>query len=373
MIVHIITGLDIGGAETMLCRLLLAKEQPAVGQMVISLKSIGPIGVQLKQNGVRVEALELGKNIRSLTAMFRLVRLLRQCRPQIVQTWMYHADLFGGIAARLAGCRHLVWGIRGTYTPIGRPWTHRIMKMCAGLSGMLPQKILCVADAARLSHIAYGYAADKMAVIPNGVDFSDFDSRKSPAVNFRALNDWPDDSVIVGCVGRFHPDKGQDLLLQVASLVRQRTTAAKFVMIGRGCDTENQYLTDLITKYQLGRDVLLLGERHDIPACLNGFDIFCLPSRTEGFPNVLAEAMAVGIPAVATKVGDVAMLAADTVTVVPAGDASAIAQGLLNLISLPASERKICGEAASRSVRQSFSIKAIRKQYDDFYQQLVEK
>ncbi|MBU1309916.1 MAG: glycosyltransferase, partial [Gammaproteobacteria bacterium] len=164
---HIITGLDIGGAETMLSRLLLAKDQPAVGQMVISLKNIGPIGKELQRHGVRVEAMELGMNARSLTALFRLVAILRQVKPQVVQTWMYHADLFGGIAARLAGCRHLVWGIRGTYTPIGRPWTHRIMQLCASLSSILPQKILCVAEAARLSHVAYGYAADKMAVIPN--------------------------------------------------------------------------------------------------------------------------------------------------------------------------------------------------------------
>ncbi len=372
MIVHIITGLDIGGAETMLCRLLLAKSQPAEGQIVISLKTVGPIGAELKRHGVQVEALQMGANLRSLTVLFRLVRLLKHIKPDVVQTWMYHADLLGGIAARLAGVPKLVWGIRGTFTPIGRPWTHRVMKLCAWLSGWLPDRILCVAEAAKASHIAYGYAADKMLVIPNGLNFEAFDKASQHKIDFRAQAGWSADDLLIGCVGRYHPDKGQDLLLQAATLLKQRTASARFVMIGRGCDQNNPALVSLLSLGKLQHDVLLLGERDDIPACLAALDIFCLPSRTEGFPNVLAEAMTAALPAVATDVGDVALLAGHNMTLVPANNAEALAAQLQVMLNESETKRHAIGLENRQRVMDNFSIAAIRQRYDAFYQQLQE-
>lgn len=372
MIVHIITGLDVGGAETMLCRLLLAKSKPAEGQMVVSLKSIGPIGAELQRHGVRVEAMELGANLRSLTVLFRLVSLLKQIKPSVVQTWMYHADLLGGIAARLAGVKQIVWGIRGTYTPIGRPWTHRVMKLCAWLSSVVPDKILCVAEAARLSHIAYGYNADKMLVIPNGLDFQTFDAALQPKVDFRQMANWAKTDIVIGCVGRFHPDKGQDLFVKAAALLKQHNTDLRFVVIGRGCDSQNAALVDLVGQGNLQQDLLLLGERTDIPACLSGMDIFCLPSRTEGFPNVLAEAMTAALPAVATDVGDVALLVGEQMTLVPPNDVETMAAQLQQLLNCTAEQRYVIGVLHRQRMLENFSIAAIRQRYDAFYQQLGE-
>lgn len=372
MIVHIITGLDVGGAETMLCRLLLAKKQPAEGQMVISLKTVGPIGAELQRHGVRVEALGMGANLRSLTVLFRLTALLKRIEPDVVQTWMYHADLLGGLAARMAGVPKLVWGIRGTYTPIGRPWTHRVMKLCAKLSFWLPDKILCVAQAAQASHIAYGYAADKMQVIPNGLDFQAFALAAQQEVDFRQLAGWSSEDILIGCVGRYHPDKGQDVLLQAAALLKHRNAKVRFVIIGRGCESDNPALASLLAQHELQQHVLLLGERQDIPACLAGFDIFCLPSRTEGFPNVLAEAMTAALPAVATNVGDVALLTGDEMTLVPANNAEALARQLQLMLSHSDAERRAMGQANRQRVMDNFSIAAIRQRYDAFYQQLQE-
>lgn len=371
-VVHIITCLDVGGAETMLTRLLLAADEPGDSQFVVSLKDIGPLGVQLQKKGVPVYAMNMGASLSGVSALFRLIALLRRLKPDVVQTWMYHADLCGGLAATLAGCKRIVWGIRGTYTPIGRPWTHRVMKLCARLSFFIPSKILCVAESSRISHIAYGYSPERMHVIGNGLDLTHFDQALQQKVDLHQLGNWSVELPIIGCVGRFHPDKGQDLFIQSAGILLQRYPNVRFAMIGRDCDKSNQQLLALIEKSGLGNSILLLGERSDVPACLAGLTMFCLPSRTEGFPNVLAEAMAAGLPAVATNVGDVERLVQSTVLVVKAGDTVALAEALAELLEMPQEALRQKALHGRVRIEQFCSIQAIRRQYEKFYQELLE-
>lgn len=370
-IVHIITCLDVGGAEMMLKRLLLAGTKAAQDERVISLTTLGPIGLELQQAGIQVDCLELDKSVvGAVRKFFRLVALLRRLKPDVVQTWMYHADLFAGLAARLAGCRRIVWGIRGTFTPIGRPMTHRIMQLCALLSAIIPKKIVCVAEAARRSHIQYGYSANKMLVVHNGLDFSHFDKAVDRALIRQQWGILPGQQLI-GSVGRFHPDKGQDLLIEAFASVASINPQCRLVLIGRDCSTDNDALMQLIAHQQLTDKVLLLGERSDIVACLQAFDIYCMPSRTEGFPNGLAEAMSAGLPAVATDVGDATVLAADTVIFARPQSASLV-QALTQLCQTKKAERDRLGQAAATRVRELFSIQAIRQRYDELYTSIME-
>ncbi len=370
-IVHIITCLDVGGAEMMLKRLLLAGTKSGPEERVISLTTLGPIGQELRHAGIEVDCLELDKSVTgAIRKFFRLIKLLRQLKPDLVQTWMYHADLFAGLAARLAGCNKVVWGIRGTFTPIGRPMTHRIMQICARLSAVVPRQILCVAEAARLSHIQYGYCAKKMQVIHNGLDFSHFDQDAKRELMRRQWGVEPG-HLLLGSVGRFHPDKGQDLLIAAFASVASIDNQARLVLIGRDCDHNNKMLMQLIIAAKLEHKVLLLGERSDIAACLGAFDLYCMPSRTEGFPNGLAEAMAAGLPAVATDVGDARVLAGDTV-IYAKPQADSLLQALTQLCQLNTAERHQLGHAAASRVRELFSIQAIRQRYDQLYKSIME-
>ena len=370
-VVHIITCLDIGGAEMMLKRLLLAGVKSDVVETVVSLTTLGPIGLELQRAGIDVEFLKLDKSaIGAVTKFFKLVLLLRRLKPDVVQTWMYHADLFGGLAARLAGCKNVVWGIRGTFTPIGRPSTHRIMQLCARLSSFLPSKIICVAEAARRSHIEYGYKADKMQVIHNGLDFSNFQPTTEPAV-IRAQWGFTAQQQLLGSVGRFHPDKGQDLLIKAFSELSVDYPELKLVLVGRGCDYDNNTLVEMIAAADIENKVLLLGERSDVASCLSAFDMYCMPSRTEGFPNGLAEAMAAGLPAVATDVGDAKLMAAETV-IYAAAEVTSLHQSLKQLCQLDQVASSQLGQAAAQRVRDLFSIQAIRQRYDQLYKSMME-
>jgi len=351
----------------MLKRLLEQEPEYKDRVVVVSLMDQGKIGQQLIQAGFTVYALDMKGKLAFPFALVRLTRLLRQLNPALVQTWMYHADLLGGLAAYFAGIKTIVWGIHCTKLPIGRPLTRVVMKLCALLSYKIPSHIVCVADAARQMHIHYGYKSSLMSVIPNGFAISN--DTHSPQRERALLLKQPG-SLIVGSVGRFHPDKGQDILLAAAAIVVQQRPDIQFVFVGRQCDDSNTTLQQLITQYGLKEHILLLGERDDIAQLLPDFDIFCLPSRSEAFPVALGEAMLAALPCVATDVGDCRLLTGELFPLVAPGDAQALAVAILQMAAKPQEERQHLGLNARQRVIDLFSIASVSSKYRQLYSQL---
>jgi glycosyltransferase involved in cell wall biosynthesis len=371
-ILHIIVGLEVGGAETMLRRLIEFAPAEIPNTVVVSMKSLGEIGESLSSQGVKVQALNMTSALSAPITFWRLIMLIRRYRPDIVQTWMYHADLLGGLAARLAGCRNVVWGIRRTAASSNDlPQTTLIMKICARLSRWVPRKIICVAEAARQAHISAGYDANRMTVIRNGFDFSNFAATAEQRLELRRECGFAEDEIIVGMVGRFHPDKGQDNFVKAAAIVVRSQPEVRFMLVGRGCDVNNARLTGWMNEHGLQDRFVLLGERHDVPVCLSAMDVYCMPSRTEGFPNGLGEAMAMGLPCVATLVGDTAVLAGDTAILVPPEDAQALARGLSTIVAMSKKQREQMGRLVRERVMAEFSIGKARERFDAVYRGLL--
>ncbi|MBU1627037.1 glycosyltransferase [bacterium] len=371
-ILHIIVGLNTGGAESMLKRLIESDTESIPSTVVVSLTTLGTIGESLRAKGVRVHAMGMLSALDFPITLWHLVRLIRQYQPGIIQTWMYHADLLGGVAARLAGNQNIVWGIRQT-SVLSRHLVQTVLvvHVCALLSRWIPKKIICVAEAARQTHVAIGYDATRMMVICNGFDFSHFTVTTEQRAAFRRACYFSEGDVIIGCVGRFHPNKGQDNFVKAAAIVANNHLGVKFLLVGRGCDTNNAKLICWLNEYGLQDRFVLLGERSDVPVCLAAMDVFCMPSRTEGFPNSLAEAMAMELPCVATEVGDTAALAGNTVILVPAQDEQALANGLLRVIALSETERHQIGQLAKLRVMTEFPIEKARKRFDAVYQEVI--
>ena len=169
-IIHVIVGLNVGGAELMLKRLILSSlDNPNYQHSVISLTELGVIGRQLQKEGVSVIALNM-ESIISLPNIFLKLRSeIKKQNPSIVQTWMYHADFLGGIAAKSLDIDNIVWGIRTTDVTLGgSKSTVALRKLCALLSYIIPKRVVCAADAGRKIHERIGYDASKMNVIHNG-------------------------------------------------------------------------------------------------------------------------------------------------------------------------------------------------------------
>lgn len=327
-VAHIITGLNDGGAEAVLYRLCTHDEQDR--HTVVSLMDEGKYGPVLRKAGIDVHCLHLPRGRLRPAAPWRLWRLLRALDPDVVQTWMYHADLIGGLAARLAGQRAIVWGIHHTTLEPGKSSraTIAIAHVLARLSRRVPCRIAVCAQRAVAVHGELGYDTGRMVVIPNGYDLARFAPDAAARARLRAQWQVPEGVPLLGMVGRFDPLKDHANLIRALGLLKGRGIDVACVLVGTGVDAGNTALRQQIEDAGLSAQVRLLGRRDDVPAVMNALDLHVLPSAGEAFPNVLAEAMACGTPCVTTDVGDAALIVGDTGWVVPPRNPGALAAAL---------------------------------------------
>jgi glycosyltransferase involved in cell wall biosynthesis len=370
-VLHIITSLNDGGAEAVLFRLIAhdTKNQHAV----VSLTSEGKYGPALRDRGVPVVALEMPRGRLTWRGVQTLRFTLRQAQPDVVQTWMYHADLAGGIAARAAGIP-VVWGIHNTTLEPGRSSraTIWVARVCAWLSRWVPSRIVVCAQAAQAVHAALGYAAARMVVIPNGYDLSRFAPDLRSRRSLRAQWGVPDDLALLGMVARWDPYKDHANLIEALALLRHRGHAFRAMLVGTGVDEHNATLMRYVADVGLSDWVQPLGPRTDVPAVMNALDVHVLSSSAEAFPNVLAEAMACGTPCVTTDVGDAAQIVGDTGWVVPPRNPQALAEALAQALTAQddravwATRQQRCRER----IAKNYSIEAMVQQYREVWQEV---
>jgi glycosyltransferase involved in cell wall biosynthesis len=365
-ILHIITGLTAGGAETALCRLILHSGDSGYSHSVISLTTGGVMHRRLLDAGIKVRTLDFKRS--PILHFFKLVALIRSTQPDIVQTWMYHANMLGGLAARLAGNRNIIWGLRTTGVPHGARTLAVISRLCAGISRWVPNTIVCVAEAARRAHVVGGYDGARMVVIHNGFDLAALPAAMLRRPELRLQWGFGDDVTVIGTSGRFDSEKDHRNFVHAAGLLADRYEQVRFLMVGSSLDTGNEELMHWIKRTGYMERFTLAGERSDSLDCLAAMDIFCLSSRNEGFPNVLGEAMALGIPCVATDVGDAAVLVGDAGVIVPKENPEALAQGIAHLLDSPPHLRQLLAEKARCRIHSEFSIQRTCRRFEDVYQ-----
>lgn len=372
-ILHVIVGLNVGGAELMLKRLIESQLKcPEYEHSVISLTDIGVIGPQLQAQGISVSSVGMRNLLGIPKTLGILYRTVRQRRPDIVQTWMYHADLLGGLAARAAGVRNVIWGIRTTdLGKGGKRSTQLIRKLCAYLSSCLPAKIICAAEASRIAHVQIGYDSSRMEVIPNGFDLNRLAATGEQRDAIRRSFSIAEGQIVIGSLGRFNPVKDQANFIAATGVLAKRYPTLRFMMVGRGLEDDNQILKGLLDSTGCSDRYILMGERNDVPACLISMDIYCLHSRTEGFPNVLGEAMAVGVPCVATDVGDAAILLGGNGIVVPPQDSEALAEGLEQMVKLSQEARAKLAEHGKARIFDEFTLERASQRFRALYDSLM--
>lgn len=370
-VLHIISGLTVGGAETALYRLVTNSRGGDYTHAVVALTPGGALGERLRDAGIELTAFDFKSA--PVSQFFHLLSLMRRNRPDIVQTWLYHADMFGGVAARLAGNPNVIWGIRTTELTAGDSrFTVVVRKLCAWLSHRIPRAIVCVAEAARRVHAQIGYDADRMVVVPNGFDLSHL---VAPADQMAALREqcgFGEEHFVVGTLGRFNAAKDQRNFVRAAAQLAEQHRQLRFLMVGRGLETSNGELMQWINETGHADRFVLLGERADVAVCLAAMDIFCLSSRAEGFPNAVGEAMAMGVPCVVTDVGDAAMLVADTGVVVPKENSPALAEGIARILAMKPDARKQLGQKARDRILSEFTVERVRERFEAIYQRLTE-
>ncbi|WP_147819751.1 glycosyltransferase family 4 protein [Salidesulfovibrio onnuriiensis] len=373
-VLHCITGLNTGGAETMLCKLVSRLPERGVECRVVSLLPPGPLAGELAAMGVRVDSLGMSRGVPSLGALWKLSGIIRSWRPDVVQTWLYHADLLGLLAARLAGHSAVAWNIRCSYMDLSRyGWTTSlVLKLCSWLSP-LPTVVLANSDEARRFHERLGYRARRFEVIPNGFDTDRFSPDAEARERLRRELGLAPDALLVGLVARFDPMKDHAGFLRAAAELRSLHPGVRFVLCGDGISWENRELAEFVRKEALEDSVFLLGRRSDIPSLTAALDVAVCCSIGESFPNVVGEALACGVPCVVTDVGDSARIVGPAGVVVEPGNPSGLCRGIFRLLELGNDERQAMGALGRERVVSLFSLEKVAGLYYDLYKDMVGK
>lgn len=342
-VLHIITGLDAGGAEGQLAALAMQRQDDGRPATVISLLDGGVHSERLAAHNVAVSSLGMQRGKVSLGALSALAGLIRRLQPAVIQSWMYHADLMATAALFLSGrwsATRLYWGVRCSDMDVTRygAGLRRVIRLCARLS-RLPDGIVVNSETGRDVHIGLGYAADRFVTIPNGIDTDRFRPDAAARSTVRSALGIDDQSLLLAHVARVDPMKDHDSLL--AALDRLPGVAA--LAIGAGTE-------DLTPHPQLHR----LGRRDDVPALLAASDILvCSSAFGEGFSNAIAEGMASGLPAVATEVGDAAAIVGACGRIVPPRAPDTLADAIVDIAQ---ADRAALGAQARQRIIDHYSL-----------------
>jgi glycosyltransferase involved in cell wall biosynthesis len=367
-IAHVITGLDLGGAEMMLWKLLSASTGNW-DHVVVSLSGQGPMTSRIAELGVPVHSMGLRSPISNPFGWATCIGLIRRMRPQMIQGWMPHGNLAAsgiqmasGVPARVA------WNIRMSVSGIRneKSSTRAVIRLGAAFSWH-PAAIVYNSRIGAQQHEAIGYRAARCAVIPNGFDCEVF--RPDAAVRREVRSEFglEQDSVLIGLIARYHPMKDHANFVRAASLVASTLPGVHFVLVGNGIIKKQSKLSALIREMNLDARFILLDERDDIRWITAALDVACSASAWgEGFSNALGEAMACGVPCVATDVGDTRSIVADTGFVVPPRAPEAMAHAICDLIRWP-ERRKQLGFAARKRIQSEFSLPQVVRRYETLY------
>ncbi|MDF3079021.1 MAG: glycosyl transferase [Sphingobacteriaceae bacterium] len=362
-ILHIITGLNQGGAESVLVRLL---ENYTVNDEfhVISLLGEGFFSTRVSKVTPHIYHLSFRNFFRSVQSVIKLIRLLRQINPDIVQTWMYHADLLGGILTKIFTDARVIWNIRnGNVEPdtlSGR--TRLVIRLCSLFSYYIPSTIICSSFFAASSHKTVGYDKSKLIVIGNGIDTSVFAIKNTKPAISQKLS-LPSSSILLGNISRWHPVKDHYTLLKAFANVLNDRKDVFLLLVGSGLIPGNKQLEIWIDRLNIRNNICLCGPYDDVVEIYNAIDIHVLSSIGESFPNVVIEAMSCGVQNVVTDVGDAKRIVGDVKFVSAPGNDELLGRAILNAIEYIEANARTYRQVNRNHVIESFTIEAMCESY----------
>lgn len=372
-VLHIISDLYLAGAEMKLYKLLVATNREHITPLVITMRDEGALCPPIRALGVPVYALGIRGPIPGPVAIARLVRIVRDSRPDLIHGWMYHGNLAAQFAAACSGNNpSVVWSIHQSFYSfaIEKLLTAAVIKFGARLS-RLPGRIIYVSKASAVQHQGVGYDSSKTRVIHYGFDTERFAPSQEARRSLREELRLSENAVLVGLIGRYHLVKDHPNFLRAAALIVKTEPEARFLLCGKGVSNRNPALRALIDEHRLGERVYLMGERVDIPRLTAALDIAVSSSFTEGFPSVVGEAMSCGVPCVVTDVSDLHEILGNTGRVVPPKDSPSLAEAITELIGMGSFDRQRLGARARARIIEHYSIESSVACYETIYHEVA--
>ena len=361
---HIITGLERGGAERFLFNLLTTDDlKKKTNTMVISLMSEGYYGPLLKEHNIPLRCLNLKSGQVNIQSVIKLIKIIKNQKPDIIQGWMYHGNLAGLLGIFITNKKtKLSWNIRLSLE------MYSLMKLKTRLSiklgSMFSKRVNSIIYNSKRSlkqHRQLGFSSHNDYFIPNGFDIKKWTLNKNVKYKIRNLLNISSTTRVIGYVGRAAKQKDLPKLFRVFDIIKKKHSNVVLIAVGKNLD-----------KYVLNSDrIIFLGERSDVQEIMASFDILCLTSKAEGFPNVIGEAMLLGLPCISTDVGDTKNILGKSGWIVPKNSTSLFAKYLDNILKMPEKKLKKYGKSARELIINKYDINKISDQYISLYNSIL--
>jgi len=359
-IAFLIRSLGYGGAERQLVVLASALRARGHTVSVLTFYPGGELEPELRNAGVRVRSLEKRGRWDIATFLASLRRALREESPDVLHSYLVVPNIVAATIRPLFPRARVVWGERASNMDLSHyDWVSRFSSGLARRLCRVPDLLIVNSRAGFEYAVARGYPREKMLVIPNGIDTERF--APDAAARRRVRDEWQVSGIerLVGLVGRLDPVKDHRTFLNAAAQAGRDLDGVRFVCVGDGDPRYRSEMQQTATALGIGDRVSWVGARADMPAVYNALDIACLSSASEGFPNVLAEAMACGIPSVTTDVGDCAWLMPRPDLIAPPGDATALATRMRSLLDSEPRETAAIGRELRERIVEHFSVASL--------------
>jgi glycosyltransferase involved in cell wall biosynthesis len=370
-ILYIITNLSTGGAEIQL--LSLIKELRNTNEiLVISLISKGEVGFKIEELGIPLHVLGLNNFTGLKKSVFVIKDILNNFKPDIIHTWMYHANLIGGFIPFLFGYKNIVWSIHHNSFSFkhNRIATVFLIRFSAILSYTIPRKIVCVSNDVIVNHRKIFYDSNKLCYIPNGIDTKLFCCRKEKKLHLSNLYNIKESTKLIGLISRFDPIKNHSIFLKSIKVLKNKGFEDfKIILCGKNIDYKNNELLNLISLNNLQDHIILLGLFEDMQLLYNSLDLVVCTSFSESFSIVLAEAISCGTLCVSTILGDPENFLTSYQHIKNPYDEVEIANVIL--ANLNVEDKTKITENLRLELIKKYSIDVISKKYFKLYQELV--
>jgi len=371
IVLHVISGLNRGGAELALLNYLrVSSKDRSVTHKVICLNPSTSLSLQIRDLGIQVRHYNLKDNFLNIWTLYRGFKSIN---PDVVHTWMYHADLIGGLIAKVQGVKNILWSIHNS-SPIDLPRfksTRLVVFILAKLSGFIPSVILSPSKKASESHINYGYSPKKFIEVPLGIDTKKYEYRLSSKSAFCASNKISESVTIICMVARFHEQKRFPLFFEMARILLNDSPNYYFVLAGNSVTENNSELKKLIVSNDLLEHCLLLGEIQDTQKIFTSIDIMVSTSAGESFSLVLLESLMSSVPSIASESADPqGFIGKNGVRVKKDADAKCFANAVKTIQAEGLTPGSTIGIKNSQKLCDRYSILTMANTYLDIYRSL---
>lgn len=360
-IIFFIRSLEVGGAERQMANLAVNLHSRGHEISVVTMYDHGAIAEDLRRNDIRVFSLNKQHRWQFLRPLFRLRSLVKKIDPDVLHSYGPEVNIFALFDRLISGKYRLVWGVRnaGLNRKMYGRFEQLLYKAECRLS-KIPELIIANSDAGKKLSVTDGFSPERLVVIKNGIDteknYPDLLLRKAQRTKWAV----DDKKKVIGLIGRIDPQKDhKNFISAIAQLPDQQKEDIKVVCAGYRNETQISDLRAFARDLQL--EEKFIWEKHDrrVVKILNGLDILISASNAEGFSNILAEGLAVGLPCVATDVGDSKSIVREFGLIVPAADPAALSSAITEVLANPAFFSNVFAQTAREHIVRNFSVEAL--------------